>query len=243
MIPIRDDVPSRTYPFVNTTLIVLNVIAFLYEQTLDQENLVRLFHQLGVVPAAYFHDALRDSMGNVYTVSWADRIVPLFTTMFLHGGWLHVIGNMLYLYIFGDNVEDCVGHFRYLVFYTLCGLAASGAHIFSNPDSTVPTVGASGAVAGVLGAYLMLYPRAQVVAVLPIFIMLYVVRLPALFFLGIWFLEQFFLGAMSLGVQTAQTGGIAFLAHVGGFVAGAVLIWVFRKKRRRATTRDLWWQS
>jgi membrane associated rhomboid family serine protease len=147
--------------------------------------------------------------------------------MFLHGGWLHILGNMLYLYIFGDNVEDFLGHARYLLFYLIVGMASFAAQISLNTHSMVPNVGASGAIAGVLGAYIVLYPRARVVTLLPLFIFFTVVEIPAFFFLGIWFLIQFVSGAVSIGEGTALSGGVAWWAHVGGFVAGILLLLVF----------------
>ena len=151
--------------------------------------------------------------------------------MFLHGGWLHLGGNMLYLWIFGDNVEDKLGHIRYLAFYIVCGLAASILHVFVDSTSIVPTVGASGAIAGVLGAYLLLFPRARVVTLIPIFVFIQVAELPALLVLGFWFVMQFFNGLMSLGYQTAGMGGVAWWAHIGGFVAGLALVIPLRKFR------------
>jgi membrane associated rhomboid family serine protease len=157
----------------------------------------------------------------------------LLTSLFLHGGWLHVGGNMLYLWIFGDNVEDRLGRIRFLVFYLLCGVAASGVHILANPHSTVPTIGASGAIAGVLGAYLLLYPGARVLTLIPLGFYLQVVQLPAFFFLGFWFLIQFISGAASLAARGGGAGGIAWWAHIGGFAAGIILQFVFRKRQRR----------
>jgi membrane associated rhomboid family serine protease len=152
-----------------------------------------------------------------------ELLTPLFA-MFLHGGWLHVIGNMLYLYIFGDNVEDILGHGRYLIFYLLCGVASFLVQILFQSNSMVPNVGASGAIAGVLGAYILLFPRARVVTLLPIFIFFTVVEIPAYIFLGIWFLIQFFSGALTLGRAEALSGGVAWWAHIGGFLVGMLLI-------------------
>jgi membrane associated rhomboid family serine protease len=163
--------------------------------------------------------------------------------MFLHGGWAHIIGNMLYLWIFGDNVEDRMGHWRYLVFYLVCGWTASYAHIWSDPTSRIPSIGASGAIAGVLGAYITLYPHARVVALIPLGIFMHTVQIPALFFLGFWFLQQFLVGSLALTQETAQTGGVAWWAHIGGFVAGLVLVWVFQSRKRRPAQRDAWWEG
>jgi membrane associated rhomboid family serine protease len=242
VIPLRDDVPSRTTPLVNVTLIVINVLAFLYQLLLGPA-LMPFLREFAVVPALYFREVMVTSGGGIREVTPVDLTVPLFTSMFLHGGWLHLGGNMLYLWIFGDNVEDRMGHFRYLVFYLMCGVAASAGHIWSNPASRVPSLGASGAIAGVLGAYFLLYPKARVVALLPLGFFTQLVQLPALFFLGWWFVQQFFYGLLSLGVQSAQTGGVAWWAHIGGFAAGAVLVWVFKKRDYRPVERDLWWQG
>jgi membrane associated rhomboid family serine protease len=196
--PLKDDIPSERTPVVNILLIVVNVLVFFYELSLGP-RLQSLITNYGVVPA---HFELR----------------TLFTSMFLHGGWGHLFGNMLYLWIFGDNVEDRLGHVGYFFFYLICGLAAGMAHVLTNAGSNVPTVGASGAIAGVLGAYLVLYPQARVLTLLPIFPFT-TVYIPAAFFLGIWFVMQLFSGALQFGI--AQSGGVAFLAHVGGFLAGA----------------------
>lgn len=236
MIPLRDDVPSRRYPFINTLLIAINVAAWLYELTLGQ-RLSGFIQIYGVIPAEYTHPALLSALRDPQ-LFFVDRVIPIVTSMFLHGGWFHVIGNMLYLYIFGDNVEDRMGHSRYLVFYLLCGLAAGGAHVVSDPSSAVPSIGASGAVAGILGAYLMLYPGARVRVLLPVFVFLYVVEVPALFFLGFWLLQQFLYGTLTLDMPTAQTGGVAWWAHIGGFAAGAVLIWFFRRGRHGRGRRE-----
>jgi len=196
--PLKDDIPSEHAPVVNILLIVLNVLVFLFEMSLGPQ-LQGLINTYGLVPARF-------------------EVSALFTSMFLHGGWGHLFGNMLYLWIFGDNVEDRMGHVGYLFFYLVCGVAAGVAHVLTNAGSAVPTVGASGAIAGVLGAYLVLFPRARVLTLLPFFTTVY---FPASFFLGIWFVMQVFSGAWQLGV--AHTSNVAFLAHVGGFVAGAFL--------------------
>jgi membrane associated rhomboid family serine protease len=158
--------------------------------------------------------------------------VPFFTSMFLHGGWLHLIGNMWYLWIFGDNVEDRLGHFTYLIFYVLCGLGAGIVHTILNYDTVVPSIGASGAIAGVLGAYFLSYPQARVLTLVPIFIFIQVIEIPALIVLGFWFIMQFFYGAASLAVSTANAGGVAWWAHVGGFVVGMILIGLFPRRDR-----------
>jgi membrane associated rhomboid family serine protease len=241
MIPLRDDVPSRSVPIVNLILIAVNVFAFFFELSIGS-GLTRFFSQAAVIPA-HFSGAdgrlsLVETVGSVLSLDLSGRILM---SMFLHGGWLHIIGNMLYLWIFGDNVEDRMGHFRYLVFYLLCGWTASYAHILSQPGSTIPSIGASGAIAGVLGAYMLLYPRAHVVTLIPFGFFTQLVRVPALFFLGFWFLQQFLSGTLSLTARTAQTGGVAWWAHIGGFAAGLLLVFVFQKPKRRPIKRDIWW--
>jgi membrane associated rhomboid family serine protease len=242
MIPIKDDIPSRGYPIVNVTLIVINVVVFLFELSLGPklESFIRAF---AVIPVKYFYSGIRLEDGSVILFSLEERIIPLFTSMFLHGGWLHLISNMLYLWIFGDNVEDRMGHFRYILFYLLCGLAAAFAHIVTNAKSDVPTIGASGAIAGVLGAYLMLYPFARVVVVIPILFFWDVIKLPALIVLGFWFVTQIFQGTLALAIETSATGGVAWWAHIGGFVFGMIAVNIFKKKNRKPVYRDLWWES
>ncbi len=241
MIPIKDDIPSRSYPIVNVTLIVINVIIFFFELSLG-DNLEPFIRKFAVIPIKYFYSGIRLNDGSVILFSLEERIIPLFTSMFLHGGWLHLIGNMLYLWIFGDNVEDRMGHFRYILFYLLCGLAAAGVHIITNPESDIPTVGASGAISGVLGAYMMLYPFARVIVVIPILFFWDVVKLPALIVLGFWFVTQIFQGTLALAIETTAKGGVAWWAHIGGFVFGMLLVHIFKKSSRRPTYRDLWWE-
>lgn len=215
MIPLRDIIPSRTVPFVTVTIIVVNALVFLFELSLPERNLRVFMAMYGVIPASL-------------------DLASLFTSMFLHGGWMHVLGNMLYLWIFGDNVEDRVGHGRFVVFYLMCGLAASVAQIAAHPASRVPMVGASGAIAGVMGAYFVLFPRSRVLTLVPLFIVWEIIEIPAIFFLAFWFLIQFLSGLGSLGAPTVQdVGGVAFWAHVAGFVAGAGTIVFFRRPERR----------
>ena len=209
MIPLRDVIPTRTFPFVTILIIVLNSLAFLYEQSLTEPALRALTLMFAMVPAHFL---------------WP----TLITSMFMHGGWLHFLGNMLYLWIFGDNVEERLGHGTYFVFYFFCGIAAGLAHVYMNPISAVPTLGASGAIAGVMGAYFLLYPQSRILTLIPFFIFIRIVEVPAVVFLGIWFVMQFFSGALSSG---AEAGGVAFWAHVAGFVAG--LLWVLVTGKRR----------
>lgn len=223
MIPLKDKNPTHRVPVVTIALIVANIAVFLYEVSLGPE-LEQFLFTFGVVP--------NDIVGS-FAVGQIrlGALLPLFTSLFVHGGWLHLGGNMLYLWVFGDNVEDKLGRGRYLVFYLVCGLVASLLHVFIDPNSTVPTVGASGAISGILGAYLLMFPRARVITVIPIFVFLQFVELPALLVLGFWFVMQFFNGLISLGYETGGMGGVAWWAHIGGFVAGLVLILPFRKYR------------
>jgi len=222
MLPIRDTIRSRTYPVVTIGLIIVNSIAFLYELSLGQ-HLDRFISVFGLIPAKYLHLLERGD----FIISF----LPIFTSMFLHGGWFHIIGNMWYLWIFGDNVEDRMGHIRFLVFYVLCGLMAGFAHILTNPNSGVPTVGASGAIAGVMGAYFILYPKARIWTLVPIFFLVQFIEIPAFIFLGFWIVMQFLIGTFSSNLGPLQ-GGVAWWAHVGGFAAGAALVFVFRKRQR-----------
>ena len=207
MFPMRDDIPSRSFPFVSYAILALNVLAFFYELSLGNGT-ARFVTQWGIVPERF-------------TFGDSREVATLFTSMFLHGGWGHLFSNMLYLWIFGDNVEDRIGHLAFLLFYLGTGAAAALTHIATNAGSAIPTLGASGAVAGVLGAYLVLYPHARVQTLLPTFPIM-VAMVPAILFLGIWFVMQLFSGAIQLSVAGRGTGGVAFLAHVGGFVAGAM---------------------
>jgi membrane associated rhomboid family serine protease len=226
MIPFRDNIPSRTLPVINISLIVVNVLVFFFELTLGPRSLDRFIYQFGVVPASVF--SWPGSGETILAV-----IVPFVTSMFLHGGWMHLIGNMWYLWIFGDNVEDRLGHLRFLIFYLVCGLGAGFVQTVMNPNATVPSIGASGAIAGVLGAYLLSYPTAKVLTLVPIFIFIQFIEIPAIIVLGFWFVMQFLYGTASLAVATsANTGGVAWWAHVGGFILGMILIRVFSQKPR-----------
>lgn len=226
MIPLRDNIVSRKVPFVNYALIGANILAFLLELGMGP-NLEGFFHVFGLVPERVIAIATQAPSH----IQWA--LIPFFTSLFLHAGWLHLIGNMLFLYIFGDNVEATLGHTRYLVFYFACGLAASLTHLISSPGSPVPTVGASGAIAGVLGAYFLLFPRARVLTLVPIFFFIQIVEIPAFIFLGIWFLLQFLSGSIAL-FSPKQIGGVAWWAHIGGFAVGAgYTIFRYRQLKRR----------
>jgi membrane associated rhomboid family serine protease len=243
MIPLRDDVPSRSVPFVNYGLIALNAAFFVAELGMG-EGLGSFFLRAAVIPVLYTGRDTVLGAGEVLRTSLDPALGGrVLLAMFLHGGWAHFLGNMLYLWIFGDNVEDRMGHLRYLIFYLLCGWTASYAHIWSDPTSRLPSIGASGAIAGVLGAYLTLYPRARVVTLLPLGLFTQLVQVPAVFFLGFWFLQQFLSGALALAGPTAFTGGVAWWAHIGGFVAGLLLVWLFESRSRRPPRRDKWWED
>ncbi|RPI29118.1 MAG: rhomboid family intramembrane serine protease [Acidobacteria bacterium] len=230
MIPFRDNIPSRRYPLVTLLIIVVNVLAFFYQLLLPARALEQFVGLYGVIPARL--QLTVQYPAQVLSVT----VTALFASMFLHGGWLHLIGNMWYLWIFGDNVEDRMGHFRFLLFYLLCGIAASAAHIVFNLNSHVPSIGASGAIAGVLGAYLLSYPFARVLTLVPFLIIWPVVELPALLVLGSWFLVQLFNGTAAVATTTETSGGVAWWAHIGGFVAGMILLGVFAQKRPRRYT-------
>ena len=243
MIPLRDDVPSRTFPVINVTLIAVNALFFLMELGMGP-RLERFLFQASVVPAIFTgHDHVLSLPEVIRTSLNTDLSVRVLLSMFLHGGWAHVLGNMLYLWIFGDNVEDRMGHARYLVFYLLCGWTATYAHIWAEPASRMPSIGASGAIAGVLGAYIALYPTAKVVTIVPLGFFFPLVQIPAIFFLGFWFLQQFLAGALAPVARTAETGGVAWWAHIGGFVAGFVLVGLFQSPKRRPIQRDSWWRD
>jgi membrane associated rhomboid family serine protease len=236
MLPIRDDTPRFSTPIVTYFIIVLNAVVWIYEWLIQVQSpaaLESLVYQFGVVPRQ--ETAI---LSGATHLSPAVAAIPILTSMFLHAGWLHVIGNMWFLWIFGDNIEDYLGHFKYLVFYLLSGIGASALHILLNINSRIPSVGASGAIAGVMGAYIVLYPRARVLTLVPLIIFFTFWWLPAWIFLGYWFLIQFLSGAATTISYTSQTGGgIAFWAHVGGFAAGIVLIKILPARVRRFSYR------
>jgi len=214
MFPLRDDIPSRRFPAVNLWLIIVNILSFIYQLSLGpgQERFI-LAH--GFIPAAF-------------------SLPALFTSMFIHGDLFHIAANLWMLWVFGDNVEDRMGHGRYLVFYLLCGVGAAMAQYFANPMAQVPMIGASGAISGVLGAYFFLYPRARILTFVPIFIFFYLVEIPAYFFIGFWFVMQFLQGtAQHLASGGAAEGGVAWWAHVGGFLTGVLLLYFFKQGKGR----------
>jgi len=235
MIPIHDTIKSRESPFITLTLILINAWAFLYELSLGRE-LEAFILRYGLVPARY-----------TLSAGWDEdllfRYLPFFTSMFLHGGWIHFLGNMWYLWIFGDNVEDRMGHLRYLIFYLLCGFIAGYTQYWTQPLSTVPLIGASGAIAGVLGAYLFLFPHSTVVTLVPVFLFLTAVEIPAVLFLVLWFFMQFLNGAIAITSVSQVTGGVAWWAHIGGFLAGFFLVPVFKKRQVPRYYEDEAWPS
>jgi membrane associated rhomboid family serine protease len=214
MIPLRSSERTTTTPTATLLLIAVNTLVFLFELSLPQYSLSQLIATYGIVP-----DRLHYS--------------SLLTSMFLHGGFLHVIGNMWFLWIFGKGIEDLLGHFRFLIFYLLCGLAAGFVHVLLNPYSTMPTIGASGAIAGVMGAYLVKFPRARIVTLVLIFIFFTTLDIPAAFLLLYWFVMQFFSGIGSISESQYAGGDVAWFAHVGGFLAGMALIFLMPAQKRR----------
>ncbi len=217
MIPIRDGIPTRKTPVVNYLLIAVNVLVFLWMFLMPESTFETMLNKYAMIPA-HFADG----------VTLAD-IMTIFTSMFMHAGWAHIAGNMLYLWIFGDNVEDRIGHGRYLVFYLVGGVVASLTHLATNWGSDLPTVGASGAIAAVLGAYLVLFPASRIATFIPLGFFSRLTVVPAAIVLGLWFVMQLFDGVLALG--GADVGGVAFWAHVGGFVAGMVMIKLMRTQR------------
>ena len=219
MIPLQDDNPTELTPVVTVTFIVLCVLVFLYEASLPARQAETLVYQYGAIPALLFGQADLPASIAVGIPAYA----TVLTSMFMHGGWMHLIGNMLYLWIFGNNVEDVMGHARFVVFYLTCGVLAALSHAVTDPTSTIPMVGASGAISGVLGAYILLFPRAHVLVFMP---GVGIMRVAAGVVLGLWFVMQLLSGGMSIG---GPGGGVAFFAHIGGFVAGMVLIRFFKR--------------
>ncbi len=225
MIPIRDENPTRRFPFVNYLLILVNVLVFVWQFSLGPQGEATLY-RLALIPRDL---TLGLDPGDVRAI---------FTSMFMHAGLAHLLGNMLYLWIFGDNVEDALGHFRYLMFYLAGGVAASLTHVLLYPASQIPTVGASGAIAASLGAYLLLFPQRRVVTIIPFGFFLQIARIPAIFVLGFWFLLQLFEGTLALGMT--QLGGVAFWAHIGGFVFGMLFGPLLKRRAQPEAFRDDW---
>jgi membrane associated rhomboid family serine protease len=221
MIPLRDSQPSYSTPLVTISLIAVNTLIFLFQLTLDPFSLNHFIGSYGLIPSRF-------------------HLTGLVTSMFLHGGWMHLIGNMWFLWIYGDNIEDILGHAKFLLFYLLCGVAAGLVHVAFNADSRLPTVGASGAIAGVMGAYMVKFPRSRIVTLVPILFFLTTMEIPASVILVYWFVVQFFSGVGSIGYSHLSQGGVAWFAHIGGFVAGLALVFAMRphdRYRRRAELR------
>jgi len=230
MFPIRDDQPRFSTPLVNYFIIALNVAVYLLIELPVQFQGARQFDvlvlQFGLIP----HDVVR-AVAGVHNYPLGANLLTIFTSMFLHGDILHIVGNLWFLWIFGDNIEDHLGHFPYLIFYLLCGMAAALTDIAIDPTSNLPTIGASGAIAGVMGAYILLYPKARVQTLVVLIVFITFWWLPAWVFLGYWFLIQFINTSVAASAIHHQTGGVAFAAHVGGFVAGLILIKLFPQRR------------
>lgn len=241
MIPISDANRSARFPFVNLSIIVLNILVYLYEVTLSgsltlsdtSTQLTGFFTSYAVIPVEFTRGI------DVGAPTVQPVFLALVSAMFMHGGLLHIGGNMLFLWVFGDNVEGNMGHVKYALFYLICGVAASITHIIFNAASAVSSLGASGAIAGVLAAYLVLFPRAQIRTLLILFYFITVTRISALFMIGIWFLLQFLQGVVELGARdTAQSSGVAVWAHIGGFIAGLLLVFLFRGPQERMVGGD-----
>jgi membrane associated rhomboid family serine protease len=222
MIPLRDSYRSYSTPIVTIVLIVVNSVIFLYELSLDPFSRNHLIMTYGMVPDRF-------------------HLSALITSMFMHGGWLHLIGNMWFLWIFGDNVEDILGHAKYFVFYLLCGVVAGIAHVALNLDSRIPTIGASGAIAGVMGAYVVKFPHSRIITLVFFFVFITTIDIPAYVILLYWFAIQFFSGVGSIGYSQLSQGGVAWFAHVGGFLVGMLLILIMKPRTRFRRRRDLYW--
>ena len=222
MIPLRDDNPTKTFPFVTIGFIILNCVVFFYQVSLGKGQ-KQFVVDLGAIPWELTH------FTNTRQSLLISPYLSIFSSMFLHGGFLHLGGNMLYLWIFGNNIEDAMGHLRFVLFYILTGILAGAAHVFNDPDSMIPMIGASGAISGILGAYLILYPKARVLTLLILGWFIHMVKIPAVIVLGFWFVIQILNGLLT----ESSGGGVAWFAHIGGFVAGLVLVGIFKKSPRR----------
>ncbi len=233
MFPIRDNNPTNTVPVVTIILIVLNSLIWIYEISLGS-RIDHFISGYGLTPWRFAHYYMYQGG------FWDNAVTPLFSSIFMHAGWMHIIGNMWFLWIFGDNIEDRLGHFKYLIFYLLCGVGASLIQVAFNPSSTIPTIGASGAISGVLGAYLISFPNARIYTLLIIFVIIRFVELPAFLFLIFWFVFQFVAVTAQAGAAE-NVGGVAYWAHMGGFVIGIALLWIMPKKPVRPIGYD--WSS
>lgn len=212
MLPLKSETPRNSFPLIVLLLIIANIFIFLHEISLGKA-LEAFINQYGAIPSKMLSEK----------TDFFTRFYPLITSIFLHGSWMHLIGNMWFLWIFAGSIEDRIGHFRFIIFYLACGIAGTLAHIHTNPASNIPTIGASGAISGILGAYFILYPFARILAAVPIFFFIYFVKVPAFFFLGLWFLIQFFSGTSPITAEESAAGAVAWWAHIGGFTAGIIL--------------------
>lgn len=240
MFPIQDTIPRRSPPIVIYFLIIINTLVFGFQLMLSKKALETFFYMFGLVPARFTHPDWAVALGIPIDNYW-----PFLTNMFLHGGWFHIILNMWTLWIFGDNVEDRMGSVRFFIFYILCGLAASVSHWFTNMNSTIPALGASGAIAGVMGSYMLMFPRSRILVMVPILFYPFFFEVPAIFFILLWFVTQFFSGAFAL-FSTQAGGGIAWWAHIGGFVSGVVLCRFFLRscgERRKLQGDEVYWKG
>ncbi len=222
MFPLRDTQPSYSTPVVTVCIIILNILIFLFQVSLGDWGNTQLVAEYGLIPARW-------------------HFSNIITSMFMHGGWMHVLGNMWFLWIFGDNIEDIMGHAKYLAFYILCGVAAALAHVFFNPGSNIPTVGASGAIAGVMGAYIVKFPRSRIITLVFIFFFITTFEIPAVVMLAYWFIIQLFSGVGSIAYSHVSEQGVAWFAHVGGFLAGILLVHLMGTRERYFRRRDLYW--
>jgi len=223
MIPLRDTIRSNSTPVVTILIILANVLVFLYMLTLDPYSQNHFIADYALTPSRL-------------------HLSAIVTSMFLHGGWMHLIGNMWFLWVYGDNVEDVLGHGKYLAFYLLCGVAAALTQYAVSPDSHVPTLGASGAIAGVMGAYLIKFPHSRILTLIPIFFFFTTIEIPAVLILLYWFALQFFSGIGSVGYSQVSQGGVAWFAHIGGFISGMILIMTMGTRERYSRRRDLTWR-
>jgi membrane associated rhomboid family serine protease len=225
MIPLKNLSPRLTFPAMTLLLIIANVLVFIYQVSLPDRAAEAFINLYGMVPAR-----VSLALSGQHHVTFEQALIPLFTSMFLHGGWLHILGNMWFLWIFGGQVEDRLGHFTYLVFYLICGLGSGVAQLAFSWGSKIPAIGASGAIAGVLGAYIVFFPSSRILTLVPLFIIWFTAQIPALVFIGLWFLLQFLSGINSVGA--ASMGGVAWWAHVGGFLLGVLIAQFYRVPAR-----------
>ncbi len=221
MIPLHDDNPTHIFPLLTVIFIAACILVFFWQASLGDAGYQASVYALGVIPVV-----LLDKAALPAELAVVPAGMTVFTSMFLHGGFMHLAGNMLYLWIFGNNVEDAMGHVRFIVFYLLCGVAAVFGQVLQNPNSEIPMIGASGAISGVLGAYLILYPQARVLVLIPLGFFMQLIRLPALWVLGFWFILQL----VSSALTSSEGGGVAWFAHIGGFIAGMLLIPIFKAR-------------